>query len=242
MAYKSATIGDRNVLIHQRLLDQIDSDDLTSLRSAYMVGVAERDLFWKDIRRVLFSGAEYTAFCRIATKGLAESWHPIKAANVLGGIVPNFDELMVELSDMARVALAGADVANENRFHGHLQHGKSILSTYANLLAAHHEQPLTDQTMNSIERSIPSTSDWLSSVDKKRPVFARVTRIVEDALALEKRADGETRLKFRQAALGAAGPAESLPQLTGGVNRHAEAPTADNDVAFLDSEIIAIYW
>lgn len=74
--YMSATIGDRETLIHQKLLDQLETDDLPRLRPAYVVGVADRDLFWKDIRRILFSGAEYTAFCRVATEGLAKRWHP----------------------------------------------------------------------------------------------------------------------------------------------------------------------
>ena len=85
VAYRSATIGDKNVLIHHRLSDQFDTDDSPKLRSAYVVGVADRDLFWKDIRRVLFSKAEYTAFCRVAT----EAWHhmaPGKGRKCIGWI------------------------------------------------------------------------------------------------------------------------------------------------------------
>ena len=242
VAYRSATIGDKNVLIHHRLSDQFDTDDSPKLRSAYVVGVADRDLFWKDIRRVLFSKAEYTAFCRVATEGLATTWHPVKVANVLAGLVPNFDELMVDLSEMARVAIAGTGASVRNSPHGDLHHAKSILIAYAKLLADHHDKPLTAQTMDSIERLIPSTSDWLSSVDSRRPVFACVTNIVEDALVPDHRVDGETRFQFRQAALSAAPLPDAQSPLRASVNLRAVAPSADNDVVFLDTEIIAIYW
>ena len=86
--YASASIGGRDVLIHRSVLDQINPDARPETQTAYVVGVAERDLFWKDIRRILFSNARYTVFCRLATEGLADRWHPVKVADVLVGIVP----------------------------------------------------------------------------------------------------------------------------------------------------------
>ena len=242
VAYKSATIGKKNILIHQKLLDQFDTDDLTALRNVYVVGVAERDMFWKDIRRVLFSGAQYTAFCRVATEGLATTWHPIKVANVLGGIVPNFDQVMVDLSEMARRAIAGTNVSVRNSFHGDLQHGKNIPTAYAKLLADHHGQPLTAQTIDSITQLIPGTSDWLNSVDQRRSVFANVTSIVEETVNPANRVDGETRFQFREAALSAMRLSSAQCLANGRINLGTEPPQPDHDVVFLDTEIIAIYW
>lgn len=242
VAYKSATIGNKTILVHKKLLNQLVTDDLTALRNVYVVGVAEHDMFWKDIRRILFSGAEYTAFCRVATDGLAKTWHPIKVANVLGGIVPNFDQTMIDLSEMARLAIAGTNVSVRNSFHGDLQHGKNILTAYAKLLADHHGQPLTDQTIDSIAWLIPGTSDWLTSVDQRRSVFSKVTSIVEDTLDTEDRVDGETRFQFREAALSAACLSSEQHLATGSINLGKESPQPDHDVVFLDTEIIAIYW
>ena len=78
--YISASIGGRDVLIHRSLLKQIDPSMWPETHTAFVVGVAERDLFWKDIRRVLFAKARYTVFCRLATEGLAKIWHPVKVA------------------------------------------------------------------------------------------------------------------------------------------------------------------
>ena len=88
--YVSASIGGRDVLIHHALLDQIDPATWPETHTAFVVGVAQRDLFWKDIRRILFSKARYTVFCRLATEGVVKTWHPVKAADVLAGIVPQF--------------------------------------------------------------------------------------------------------------------------------------------------------
>lgn len=242
VAYKSVMIGNKNILIHQKLLDQFDTDELTAVRNVYVVGVAERDMFWKDIRRVLFSGAKYTSFCRVATEGMAAKWHPIKVANVLGGIVPNFDQLMINLTEMARLAIAGTGVSDPNRFHDDLQHGKRILAAYSKLLADHYGQPLTDQIIDSIAPLIPSESDWLSSVDQTRSVFANVTEIIEDSLKPEHTLDGETRFQFRQAALNAVPlPGAERPTPVGVIPRTA-ASQSENDDVFIDTEIIAIYW
>lgn len=242
VAYKSATIGKKNILIHKKLLDQFDTDELTALRNVYVVGVAERNMFWKDIRRVLFSGAQYTAFCRVATDGLATTWHPIKVANVLGGIVPNFDQTMVDLSEMARQAITGTNVSVPNSFHGDLQHGTNILTAYAQLLADHHAQPLTAQTIDSIARLIPETSDWLTSVDQRRSVFSKVTSIVEETVDPKNHVDGETRFQFREAVLSARGLSSAHLPANGSFKRRTDHSKTDHDVVFLDTEFIAIYW
>ena len=86
--YTSVSLCGQDVLIHNSILHQISPEARPETQTAYVVGVAERDLFSKDIRRVLFSNAKYTVFCRLATEGLADRWHPVKVADVLAGIVP----------------------------------------------------------------------------------------------------------------------------------------------------------
>ena len=81
------------VLVHRSLLSQMPTDLLSEAHPVFLVGVAQNDLFWKDIRRVLFSQARYTAFCRLATGGLIESWSPVKMADVFSGITADFDEI-----------------------------------------------------------------------------------------------------------------------------------------------------
>ena len=240
--YKYTTHGDRDVLIHQKVIDQMSMDDLPPLRSAYVVGVAERGLFWKNVRRVLFSGAEYTAFCRVATEGVSTSWHPIKVANVLRGIAPDFDEAMVNLSDLARRTIWDRSDSTKTTSDGNQQDIKKILLAYAKSVADHLDQPLTSEARESIGLETPESMDWLSRVDNQRPVFARVTEIVEEALGKKGGVDGETGFKLRRAALEAAVLSGTVLGNEGSVAQTGERQPASSDVVFLDTEIIAIYW
>ena len=109
--YRSARIDGRDVLIHHLLLEGMPSDNRPKALPVFVVGVAERDLFWKDIRRILFSQAQYTIFCRLARAGVADKWRPVKVADVLAGIVPQFDEMVREFSEKASQAMiAKADL------------------------------------------------------------------------------------------------------------------------------------
>ena len=105
--YKSTQIGGCDVLVHRLLLEQMPPDTRPKAYPVFVVGVTQRDLFWKDIRRVLFSQAQYTVFCRLAISGLADRWHPVKVADVLAGLSPEFDELIREFSERAGQAMTG---------------------------------------------------------------------------------------------------------------------------------------
>ena len=92
--YQWIRICSRDVLAHRSLLSEISTDALPEAYPAFLVGVAQSDLFWKDIRRVLFSQARYTVFCRLATNGLTDRWSPVKMADVFSGIAVDFDEMI----------------------------------------------------------------------------------------------------------------------------------------------------
>ena len=237
--YTSASIGGRDVLIHRSVLDQIGPDTRPETHTAFVVGVAERDLFWKDIRRVLFSNARYTVFCRLATEGLADRWHPVKVADVLAGIVSQFDELIREFSEGARMAMTAASDAAPTQTAPHGHSSGQVIAEYAALLAAHHRQALATEVIDSPIIEISPGENWLSSVDSRRPVFAEVTRRVDAALGVE--TSNDVTYALRAAVLANAGLEGRLaPQASSG---------RDNDQArvfgperFLDTEVVAIYW
>ena len=114
--YVWVEICGREVLAHKSLLCQFAREVRPNANTAYLVGVAQRDLFWKDIRRVLFSQARYTVFCRIAASGLSKGWNPIKMADVFSGISSDFEsvfqglgnEMMSAFSEGMRSADTGA--------------------------------------------------------------------------------------------------------------------------------------
>lgn len=68
-----------------------------------VVGVTEQDSYWRDVRRVLFSGSRFTMLCRVARPGLWNSWEPVKLAEVLKEVLPTFPDL---IADVGRTGLS----------------------------------------------------------------------------------------------------------------------------------------
>ena len=238
--YKSAKIGGRDVLVHRLLLEQMPPGTRPKAYPAFVVGVTQRDLFWKDIRRVLFSQAQYTVFCRLAISGFADRWHPVKVADVLAGISPEFDELIREFSEKAGQAMTASADTSPTLVGQDGQSGTDIIKAYAELLVTHHGGPLKPDVTDDMIQSISPEHDWLSSVDGRRAVFSKVTQRVEKALGVE--TSGEVAYKLRDAAMHNAGLAGAhAPQASSG-SGHDAAPVPSGHERFLDAEIIAIYW
>lgn len=239
--YSAASIGGCDVLIHRSVLHQISPEARPETQSAYVVGVAERDLFWKDIRTILFSNARYTVFCRLAAEGLADKWHPVKVADVLAGIVPQFDELIREFSNQARLAMAGAyDTSLNPKGQHESSDGQEIaIKEYATLLAAHHGQTLEPGVIDSMILEISPAEDWLASVDTRRPVFAEVTRRVDATLGVE--TSHEVSYALRTAAVAESGLRGPMVPQASRASGQGQAPGLEPE-RFLDAEIVAIYW
>ena len=110
--YSTMRIGDREFLVHRKLLEEIAGDATVQVHPVFVVGVAERELFWRDIRRVVFSGARHTLFGRLTTSGITDRWQPLKAADVISAVVPDFEAVIAELARVAEGAMGGGGPAN----------------------------------------------------------------------------------------------------------------------------------
>ena len=235
--YESAHIGGRDVLIHRSLLEQIGPDIQVETHSAFVVGVAQRGLFWKDIRRVLFSKARYTVFCRLATEGLADSWQPVKVAGVLAGIVPQFDEAINAFGELAHRALTTASLGSQTLTGQHPHDNRQGLALYVDLLAERHCQTLSPGFTNRLFQEISPGRD--SSVDSLRPIFDEVTRRVDTELGVE--TSNELVYELRDAVLGPASLRGNLARHAPSGNGRDQNPLLSRE-RFLDTEIVAIYW
>lgn len=244
--YKWIRLCCRDVLIHRALLGQMPVEVLPHAYPAFLVGVAQSDLFWKDIRRVLFSQARYTVFCRLATDGLADRWSPIKMADVFSGITSDFDEMIRGLGDElmsgfkmgVRSATTGPPAeAPSTVLRRNVQDGELLLRKYAESLGRFHKRDIEPSVIEALARRHTGAEHWLSSVDSYRPVFAEVTKGVDDSLGVETPPNVAHDLRIqvlRESSLG------ETPDLDGSaVNGNHLGPRRER---FLDSEVIAIYW
>ena len=240
--YDWTRISGRDVLVHRSLLCRIPVDRRPKTNPAFLVGVAQRDLFWKDIRRVLFSQARYTVFCRLAISGLTNRWNPVKMADVFSGIAPDFNELIQDIGDELisgfKQGVHSATSDTQPTVSGEsAQLGEQILKRYVELVADHHDLNLDPTDVDTLIRGILGTEDWPGNVADNRPFFYEVTQ----------RMDGMFQVKT---------PVEVLPimrlaavkqsNLAGVVDLDGSTITSDSPEPkcdrFLDSEIIAIYW
>ena len=244
--YVWVEICGREVLAHESLLCYIAEELRPNANSAYLVGVTQRDLFWKDIRRVLFSQARYTVFCRLAASGLSKGWNPIKMADVFSGLSSDFegvlqglgDEMMSAFSEGMRSTDSGANLSSDSdECNDNLQRDEHLLRRYAESLAAYHSETIDPFAVEALITGIPRTENWLDSVDGYRPVFDEVTRRVERSLGVETPRPAISTL--RTEVLPCSGhESASGPEGSSSIEESDEP----GQERFLDSEIIAIYW
>ena len=192
--YEWVRICSRDVLVHRSLLSQMPAGAMPEASPAFLVGVAQSDLFWKDIRRVLFSQARYTVFCRLATNGLTDRWTPVKMADVFSGITSDFDEMIRGLGDEltsgfkrgVRSATAGTTVDAPLTMQNHdAQQGELLLRNYVESLADYHKRSIEPSAIEALTHGVSFPEKWLDSVVVYRPVFAEVTKKVDDSLEVE---------------------------------------------------------
>lgn len=236
--FKVAEIGGQEYLVHRDICDQLDEPGGEALREVVVVGVAERDLFWKDIRRVLFSDSRFAVFCRLGGEGLQDRWRPIKLMEVLHDIHPAFGE---QIGDLGETALRAMEVAVDASQQPHLLSGEgedALLRRYVTMLAESHDQVPDPAEVAELVAAVERPNGWTETVDSRRPVLAEATHRVDSAL-------GVTTTRERACHLRAAAVLDEglVHPSSGGSQASIPPPTsAGAAVRFLDSEVIAIYW
>ena len=236
--FKVAEIGGREYLVHREVFDQFDEPGDATLCDVVVVGVAERDLFWKDIRRVLFSGSRFTVFCRLGAEGLQDQWRPIKLMDVLHDIHPVFGEQIGHLGETALHAMEVAVDASQQPHSLPREGEDALLRRYVKMLAESHGQAPDPAEVANLVAAVERPTGWTETVDGRRPVLAEVTRRVDSALGVATTPESACRLRMAavlDAGLGHPGSGGSQAPVPPSTRVGAA-------VRFLDAEIIAIYW
>ena len=236
--YEATTIGDKHILVHQTVKNQLDSKFSDDFQPLYLTGVAHQDLFWKDIRQILFSESRYRVFCRLATAGLKEDWQPVKIVDLFEGVIPQFREAIDSASEIARQLMEGPDKIEtiEQYQAGNL--AVSVIKEFVRLLEEFHQKQTSSQLME--ERILPAvpTGDWVANVLDRRAVFDTITELVDQELNVE--TPGEERLSLRNKALRLNGSPEVSSEAI--LAKAVALSSKSQREKFLDTEIVAIYW
>ncbi len=233
--YVTVEIAGTSYLVHVDALNGLELER----KPIEIVCVTELDAYWKDIRRVLFSGAEFTMLCRIAKTGIQEKWTPIKLADLLKGLVPDLPEQL----DTASRALFDPTQRQQTQSDS----GAALRTALTSYAASFFEA--TETQTNSSQRV--EIDDLISALDltdqtatTQKKAFSLVGRHLRLLTNFE--VDAETDLALRErarqvAGLGHLGSVE--PTALSQTEIWTEKPQqVIQPNQFLDVEVIAMYW
>lgn len=208
------------------------------VRPLEVVGVTEHIGYWKDIRRVLFSSAQFKLVCRLARTGLHESWTPVKVAHLFGDIAPDIVEQIDTLSE-ASTAGHGPSTGQERSAL------LLALAAYADVVALGSTDRIDSPTTSELVEIAASISDQ-SSPTAQRHAFAEVRALLVERnpeLALTPEQDLHARQSARERAGLPTLPGEAPVETTRAANDHLREDGGNNEgTKLIDVEVVAIYW
>jgi hypothetical protein len=228
--YRLVDVHGCELVVHRQLVDALSlpSRDLT------LVAVASRDLFWKDLRRVVFSGARHTVFCRISRNGIQRKWNPVKLAEAMQDMVPEMGEQLQQLASYIQSAMRSG-VRGEIAAGSRESMMRQALVSYAQRAAAAKHAEVSELDLED--------AGLLTDVQLRRYDGPDAWRDSFRAIDLELRKRFELELSrqeakdLRSAVLREAGLIEGSPA-TDDPNLTAAAPPE----WLLEVEPVAIYW
>ncbi len=205
-------------------------------RPLYLVGVADQTLFWKDVRRILFSNARFRVLCRLAQNDIQNSWTPVKLAHILDLIRPGLGKEVDNLGSVVLASMVNASKTEQNTDRKKLM--RDALIGYAKLLAEHHGQTISDNELSQAALLSEKQCNSFGSLEERRNAFDAIATFLSARLQLEW--DRVVIAQYRAVALVDAGL-----DLSGKATSLGLADSTSPDVSekrFLDSEFVAIYW
>lgn len=203
-----------------------------------LVGVTEHLAYWKDIRRVLFSEAEFTVLCRVSRTGLHSSWTPVKLTDVFRDVAP---DLADQISQAGRTPLVPPQ-----RTVRQADAIERRMADALNLYVSLRHDAVGGRSLSKVKRSridmtIGELCGSVGSATEQRDAFRALERLLIELTGAEVDAEGAIALRDK------AREASNLP-LFPSLARDPVAATAPlrqrdvEDARLLDVEVVAIYW
>lgn len=195
-----------------------------------IVGVTEHQNYWKDVRRVLFSGAQFTVLCRVGRGGLAHDWTPVKLANVLGEVAPGFES---DLADLLGKGFDSSEAVDSTRT-------QAAFAGFIDAAVARSESEISPPAL-ARATTLATSAAGTDSITGQNTVFRQVRAALteggldispEDWLELTRQARADAGLALYESPR----PDTLDPRYGSAVDDGIARPL------LLDTEVIAIYW
>jgi hypothetical protein len=230
--YEVLEIDGSEWLVHTAIASQLEGRP-GATPPVILVGVAQQALFWKDVRRVLFSGSSYRVLARLTRGGLQPTWTPVKLVDVLRDVMPDFAGVMDTLNRGVLKAMSSA-IASKQK-DSPAEQVRQVMISYATLLADRAGVELTEDELDKAGLLDANHSVGDLSIPEWRTKLAPVTSYIEKRT--DREIEAEVAADYRAAAIAEGGlqPAKTWVAPVGTAD-----PVANE--RFLDSEIVAVYW
>lgn len=225
----------QELLVHREVSSQVAGVPSKPLS---LVGVAEQGLFWKDLRRVVFSGDAHTVLARIGRNGLQSTWSSLKLVDVLEAITPGMQAAVEQMNRTILPTTTDMDQPALSITTGLQVAPRETLVKYALLLAENVGAAVSESNLD--QAGLLDIADQLNRdtpIATWRLAFSPIAEYV-DALT-DKQINPEVGSHLRMLALSEAGFGH-VPAATVASPNNDSA--SGSDERLIDAEIIAIYW
>lgn len=195
-----------------------------------MVGVTEKDNYWRDVRRVLFSKTRFTVLGRVGRSDVQPTWVPVKLAEAMRDIAPEFPDAITR----------AGNVSYGNSVNTKQETNRDAMEAALVSFAVELGGPAAIERageLRTLARELRVSAD---SIALQGEAFeAIVNWMIIQGVVTERPADTRAaRIKAREeAGLQATSAATALSDFVS-----ATSDTAAEAEALVDLEIIAIYW
>lgn len=230
-----AVVKDVRLLQHRggRYLVQASTADRLGLTTSeiQLVGVSEKDSYWKDMRRVLFSDQEVRVLARINDMTIKGAWSPVKLVDLFEGTIPGLGQ---QFSMLAGMALQ-QPVDQSNRY---TELFRTALVFFAENVANHQAFSLSPTQTADIEALAESLKNQVGTQEAQRSAFRQVQEklVVFGMAPIEPTVAARLRRQARNRA--------SLPLFmdTSSAQLLPTQSGANGGEQLLEVEIVAMYW
>lgn len=228
------TMNAQQYLVHRKVLDRLPDNEQLERRPLYLVAVTEEARYWRDIRRVLFSGDSYRVLARISRNGVHDTWTPVKLADVLRDVSPDLGTQLDALGHSAFDKATGIS-AHATRTLSAQEQFSTVATRYAVAIADHHGALLDQAALRQAGVMDLRSPALPSTVPMWRTELEPVVRHLEKRLGIS--TDPAVLSEIRMNVLTQAG--HGLIKPSSQVLPAAEPPANER---FLHAEMVAIYW
>lgn len=239
------TYGEQEYIVHRALLRALRPSERPPTGDLYIVGVTERDLYWKDIRRILFSKPQVTVLVRVGTDKVQTEWNEVKLLDLLGELDPTAVSKVREgLLGIDSTSVSGPthqteDVLYEKRVEALEYHARRVLQSS---LGDENSTAHRTDIITAISAKAREEAQNFDSSEARRRAFREIEGMIASGIGFHLDPDLGPELRTK-----------SL--LACGLDRHGHleagsqsalsilAADSENDQErYIDSEIISISW